>query len=158
MTDRRLTRITEDVLREEELVKFVTTPESGGVVCFSGVVRNHHEGRGVLRIEYSAARPLAESKLRHVAEEVLEVTSARRVAALHRVGTLEVGEASVLVAASADHRDEAFRAARLLIDRIKEVLPVWKKEHFTDGTEDWVPGFTVADADRSAAPPGEPAC
>ncbi|NNE43408.1 MAG: molybdenum cofactor biosynthesis protein MoaE [Gemmatimonadetes bacterium] len=145
--------MTEDVLEEAELVRFVTVPESGGVVCFSGVVRNHHEGQGVLRIEYSAARALAERKLRQVAEEVLEVTSAYRAAALHRLGTLEVGEASVLVAASAAHRDEAFRAARLLIDRLKETLPVWKREHFEDGTTGWVPGFTVADGDRAGGPP-----
>lgn len=149
MSERRWTAVTDSPLTEADLVAFVTTPASGGIVVFSGVVRNRHEGRGVLRIEYSAAKGLAEVKLAEIAQEALEVTGVHKVAALHRIGALEVGEASVVVAASAEHRGEAFRAARLLIDRIKEVLPVWKKEHFDDGTAEWAPGFTVADADRA---------
>jgi molybdopterin synthase catalytic subunit len=151
MESRVLTGVRESVLREEELVGFVRTPESGGVVCLSGIVRNHHEGRGVLRMEYSAATSLAESQLRRIAQESLEVPGVHRVAVLHRTGTLEVGEASVIVAASAAHREEAFQAARRLIDRVKEVVPVWKREHFDDGTTGWVPGFTIADGDRATA-------
>jgi molybdopterin synthase catalytic subunit len=144
--ERARTGLTEAPLREADAVAFVTTPASGGVVVFSGVVRNRHEGRGVLRIDYSAARGLAEAPLAAIAQEVLEVTGVHRVAAHHRLGLLEVGEASVIVAASAEHREEAFEAARRLIDRIKEVLPVWKKEHFDDGTAEWAPGFSVSEA------------
>lgn len=151
MSDRRWTAVTEAPLEEADLVAFVTTPASGGIVTFSGVVRNRHEGRGVLRIEYSGVKELAEVKLAEIAQEALEASGVHRVAALHRLGTLEVGEASVIVAASAAHRGEAFAAARLLIDRIKEVLPVWKKEHFDDGTAEWAPGFTVAEAGDPAA-------
>jgi molybdopterin synthase catalytic subunit len=122
-------------------------------VVFSGVVRNRHEGRAVLRIDYSAARELAEKQLAAVAQEVLEATGVHRVAAVHRLGLLEVGEASVIVAASAEHRAEAFEAARRLIDRIKEVLPVWKKEHFEDGTAEWAPGFSVREEDRVSPRP-----
>ncbi|HMB70442.1 MAG TPA: molybdenum cofactor biosynthesis protein MoaE [bacterium] len=157
MTDRIHTVVTAVPLREADLVAAVATPESGGVVVFSGLVRNRHQGRGVLRIDYSAASRLAEEQLRVLAQEVLEVTGAHRVAAAHRVGLLEVGEASVIVAASAEHRAEAFEAARRLIDRIKEVLPVWKKEHFDDGTAEWAPGFTVREADRGLGPAGETA-
>ena len=144
-----LVRIDTAPLSPSELESFVTTPASGGVVSFSGVVRNHHEGRAVLRIEYEAVASLAAAKLMEIAAEVLEDPAIHRVAAMHRTGLLEVGEASVIVAASASHRDEAFRAARRLIDRIKQALPIWKREHFADGTSAWAEGFTVPDADRS---------
>ena len=140
--------MTRDVLRESDLAAFVTTPVAGGVVVFSGVVRNHHEGKAVERIEYSAVEPLALAMLEKLAAEVLADPEVERVAASHRVGLLEVGEASVMVAASSAHRDLAFRAARRLIDRIKEVLPVWKYEHFADGTREWVAGFEIAEGDQ----------
>ncbi|MGQ0720992.1 MAG: molybdenum cofactor biosynthesis protein MoaE [Candidatus Eiseniibacteriota bacterium] len=152
MTERLLTRVTREPLEEDELRRFVRTPASGAVVSFAGVVRNHHEGREVTRIEYAAVIPLAEAKLRDLAQEALEDAGVHRVAAVHRLGTLQVGEASVLVAASAAHRDVAFRAARRLIDRIKEVLPVWKKEHFADGTAAWAKGFAVPEGDRASLP------
>jgi len=148
--ERAWTEITRAPLSEERLVRFVTTPASGGVVVFSGIVRDHHEGRAVERIDYEAAEPLARAKLAEIAEEALADERIHRVAAAHRLGRLEVGEASVVVAASAAHRAEAFEAARRLIDRIKEVLPVWKREHFADGSVEWAPGFTVAEADRKS--------
>ncbi|MGH2571806.1 MAG: molybdenum cofactor biosynthesis protein MoaE [bacterium] len=147
---RALTGIGTEPLDERPLAEFVTTPASGGVVLFSGVVRNRHEGREVVRIEYVGVEPLARAKLAEIADEVLAHPDVHRVAAVHRLGLLEVGEASVIVAASAAHRDRAFAAARQLIDRIKEVLPVWKREHFADGAIAWAPGFTVAEADRAA--------
>jgi molybdopterin synthase catalytic subunit len=146
--ERSLTEITSEPLSESKLTAFVTTPASGGVVLFSGVVRNHHEGREVERIEYVGVESLARTKLAEIAAEALADADVHRVAAVHRVGLLEVGEASVMVAASAAHRDQAFAAARRLIDRIKEVLPIWKHEHFTDGTVEWAPGFSVAESDR----------
>jgi molybdopterin synthase catalytic subunit len=144
--------ITEGLLDERELVRFVSMAATGGIVVFSGIVRNQHEGRAVNSIEYSAARPLADEKLASICREVLEDSAIHRVAAAHRTGHLQIGEASVIVAASAAHRDDAFRGARRLIDRIKEVLPVWKKEHFADGSVEWAPGFTIRDSDRSAGP------
>jgi molybdopterin synthase catalytic subunit len=146
---RSLVRVTAEPLDERELTAFVTTPASGGVVLFSGVVRNEHEGRAVTGIAYSAAEGLAEAQLARVAAETLADPDVHRVAAFHRTGELAVGEASVMVAASAAHRDAAFRAARRLIDRIKEVVPVWKHEHFADGTSAWAPGFTVSPADHA---------
>jgi len=148
---RQLVRIGPEPLDERELTRFVATPASGGVVTFSGVVRDHHEGRSVQRIEYSAAGELAAAKLADLASELLAEPAIHRVAAVHRTGLLEVGEASVIVAASAAHRAEAFAAARRFIDRIKEVLPVWKLEHYADGTREWAPGFEVPEADRVAA-------
>ncbi|MCA9752483.1 MAG: molybdenum cofactor biosynthesis protein MoaE [Gemmatimonadetes bacterium] len=142
-------------LDEARLTTFVGTPASGAVVSFAGVVRDHHEGRSVLRIEYSAAEPLALAKLADVAREGLALPGVHRVAVAHRIGLLEVGEASVIVAASAAHRADAFAAARLLIDRIKEIVPVWKREHFADGAREWAPGFSVAEADRGVGRPEE---
>ena len=137
------------------LADLVGTPASGGVVAFSGNVRNEHEGRGVTAIDYSAASGLALAQLEAVCREILEDPEIHRVAAVHRTGHLVVGEASVVVAASAAHRRAAFRGAQRLIDRIKEVVPVWKHEHFDDGTSGWAPGFTVAEADRSPGPARE---
>jgi molybdopterin synthase catalytic subunit len=147
-----LAQITDGLLDDRELVRFVSTAGSGAIVVFSGVVRNQHAGRAVTSIEYFAARPLADEKLASICREVLEDSAVHRVAAAHRTGHLQIEEASVIVAASAAHREEAFRAARRLIDRIKEVLPVWKREHFADGTVEWAPGFTIADADKSSGP------
>ena len=150
--DRFLVRVGAEPLDAGELGAFVATPASGGLVTFSGVVRNHHEGRDVLRIEYEAAAPLAEVTLQTIAREALRDPGVHRVAAVHRTGNLAVGEASVIVAASAAHRDEAFRAARFLIDRIKELLPVWKREYFSDGSAAWAPGFTIRETDRAPRP------
>ncbi len=140
---RALVKITESQIDEAELARFVQKRSSGAVVTFSGVVRDHHEGREVISIEYTTVRPLADTKLHEICEEVLTDREVHRVAAGHRVGHLEVGETSVVVAASAAHREVAFRAARRLIDRIKEVLPIWKREHFADGTAEWAEGFAV---------------
>jgi molybdopterin synthase catalytic subunit len=148
-SERILARIATESLDSRELENFVATRASGGIAIFAGVVRDAHAGRGVERIEYVAAADLALAQLRRIAAAVLEDPAIHRVAAAHRLGLLEVGEASVIVAASAAHREEAFRAARTLIDRIKEVLPVWKREHFADGTVEWAAGFTIAEADRA---------
>jgi molybdopterin synthase catalytic subunit len=144
-----LARIIDAPIDEKELTRFVSTPASGGIVVFAGIVRNQHEGRAVTSLEYHAARPLADSKLAAICLEVLQDMSIHRVAAVHRTGHLAIGEASVVVAASAAHREDAFRGARRLIDRIKEALPVWKKEHFEDGGAEWAPGFTIGSADRT---------
>jgi len=154
LDERIFVRIAADPIDEGELTRFVSTPASGGIVFFCGVVRDHHAGREVVSIEYSAARPLADVRLAALAAEVLAAESSlHRVAAVHRLGHLAVGEASVAVAASAAHRDAAFRGARRLIDRIKEVLPVWKREHFAGGEAVWAPGFTIAPADRGEGAP-----
>lgn len=156
--DRILVRVGAAPLDARELERFVATPASGGITVFVGAVRNRHEGREVVRIEYEAALPLAAASLESLARDALRDPGVHRAAAVHRVGVVEVGEASVIVAASAAHRDESFRAARFLIDRIKEVLPVWKREHFADGTAEWAPGFAVRPRDRAGRPSGTAGC
>lgn len=129
--------VTRQPLDRDALRDLVATDASGAVVLFEGVVRNHHEGRGVARLEYEAYAPMAERQLAATGDEVLAAYAERdvhQVAAHHRVGMLEVGDVSLLVAVSAAHRADAFEAALLAVDRIKETVPVWKREHGTDGS------------------------
>ncbi len=128
--------VTAAVLDREALRALVCTPASGAVVLFEGVVRDHHEGHTVLRLEYEAYASMAEKQLAAVAEEVLAEYAGREVhglAAHHRIGMLEIGEVSLLVAVSAAHRRDAFEAALRAVDRIKETVPVWKKEYGPNG-------------------------
>lgn len=143
-------RLTIERLDLGEAYAAVAHPESGGVGLFAGVVRNHHEGDAVRGLEYEAWEDAATPALRAVADGVLaDCPGVRAVYAAHRLGALEVGEVSVVVAASAPHRQEALKAAQLLIDRVKAEVPIWKKEHLSDGTSRW-PG---ADPGRHE-PPG----
>jgi molybdopterin synthase catalytic subunit len=115
----------------------VVGAEQGGVVTFIGAVRNHHAGRTVVRLEYSAYGPMADLELGRILEEAASRWPAR-VAAEHRIGMLEVGDAAVIVVAAAPHRDAAFDACRYVIDEIKRRVPIWKREHYVDGTAGWV--------------------
>ena len=115
----------------------VADPASGAVVSFAGTVRNENAGRQVIKLEYEAYEPMALGEIRRIAEEAGERWPLSRVAVAHRIGVLEIGEISVAIAVSAPHRGEAFEACRFVIDRIKEIVPIWKKEHF-EGGELWV--------------------
>ena len=131
-------QITEQPFSEAALTRVVAHPEAGGIVAFSGVVRNETGGRRVKFLEYEAHAPMAEAKMREIGAMVrARWPSVKRVAMVHRVGRLEIGEASIVIAVSAAHRREAFEACHFAIDRLKETVPVWKKEHFEDG-EVWV--------------------
>jgi molybdopterin synthase catalytic subunit len=129
--------VRETPLSVDEVLAAVDDPAAGGVVSFTGLVRATDGGREVVSLEYSA-HPTAIEVLRKVAEEVVAAVPVVRVAALHRVGRLEVGDVAVVVAASAAHRDEAFVAARRLIDELKAQVPIWKDQRFADGTREWV--------------------
>ncbi len=135
-----LYRVTRQPLSGAALTEAVADPEGGAIVLFSGVVRNESGGRRVKFLEYEAHARMAEAKMREIGEAVrARWPSVKRVAMVHRVGHLEIGEASVVIAVSAAHRREAFEASHFAIDRLKETVPVWKKEHFEDG-EVWA-GF-----------------
>ena len=133
--------ISPDPIDAAELVKMVSEPGSGAVVTFAGLVRDNNLGRAVDYLEYEAYPEMAEVKLRQVVSEAREKwPKIRRVAVVHRVGHLALGETAVLVAVGAAHRDDgAFQAARYAIDRIKEIVPIWKKEGWADG-EEWLEG------------------
>ena len=115
----------------------VVGAEQGGVVTFIGAVRNHHAGRAVLRLEYSAYGPMADQEIARILDEAATRWPAR-LAAEHRVGTLEVGDVAVIVVAASAHRDAAFDACRYVIDEMKRRVPIWKREHYVDGTAGWV--------------------
>lgn len=120
-----------------QVVAAVDDAGAGGVVSFTGLVRDHDEGRGVTELEY-VAHPDAEAALRRVVQDVAADLPVRALAAVHRVGVLKVGDVAVVVAAAAAHRGEAFEAARRLIDDLKETVPIWKRQVFTDGAQEWV--------------------
>jgi molybdopterin synthase catalytic subunit len=131
-------------LRQQELFALVRRDDCGAVIVFYGVVRNNAEGRRVLRLQYEAHETMAVRKMREVADEVRRrFPEVVEIGIWHRVGVLEVGETSLLVALSSPHRREGFEASLWAVDRIKEVVPVWKKEHFADGTAQWVEGHPV---------------
>ncbi|OBF21717.1 molybdenum cofactor biosynthesis protein MoaE [Mycobacterium sp. ACS4331] len=123
------------LVEHEQLVADVA---AGAVVGFAGVVRNHDGGREVIRLEYSA-HPSAEQTMADVLAEVAaESTGVRAIAASHRIGSLQLGDAALVAAVAADHRKAAFDACALLVDTVKARLPVWKHQFFADGTEEWV--------------------
>jgi MoaE-MoaD fusion protein len=131
-------RVVDAPLSPDAIAAEVDEPGAGGIVIFSGVVRNQTDGRPVKFLEYEAHTAMAEAKLREIGRAIrARWAGVRRVAILHRVGRLEIGESSVLIAVSAAHRGDAFDACRYAIDTLKRTVPVWKKEHFEDG-EVWV--------------------
>lgn len=132
-------RVTEQALDPQALVELVRRDESGAVALFYGVVRNHNEGRRVIALEYEAYPEMAVRKLREVAAEVKARWPIDDIAIHHRVGRLAIGETSLLVAVSSAHRRQAFEACHHAVDRIKQVVPVWKKEIWEDGGA-WLPG------------------
>jgi molybdopterin synthase catalytic subunit len=115
----------------------VAQAESGAVVVFKGVVRDHDDGRGVTRLEYEA-HPTAGAVLAEVAAEIAAGPEVHAVAVSHRVGVLEVGDVALVAAVSSAHRAAAFAACARLVDEVKARLPVWKRQLFLDGTDEWV--------------------
>jgi molybdopterin synthase catalytic subunit len=135
-----LTRVQASPLSLDEAAAAVADPAAGAVCIFAGAVRDHSEAGDVTGLTYEAWDELAERRLRELADELRDRWSIRRVAILHRVGTLEVGETSVIVAVSAPHRADAFEACRHGIERLKEDVPIWKKEGLVSGEAHWVMG------------------
>ena len=129
--------LTDERIDADALAASVMRPSDGALATFAGVVRNHHEGRDVESIVYEAYRPMAEQEMRRIVEELGRKYPDVRIAAKHRLGLLAVGEASIVIACASPHRAEAFAACREVIDRIKETVPIWKKERTADG-ETWV--------------------
>lgn len=129
--------VTEAPLDVEAHVAAVTDPAAGAVVTFTGAVRNHDGGRPVTSIEY-VSHPTAQRVLAEVAADVAERSEAEALAVSHRVGPLAVGEAALVVAVSGVHRAEAFATASQLVDEVKDRLPVWKRQVFADGSDEWV--------------------
>jgi molybdopterin synthase catalytic subunit len=126
--------LTTAPIRVDALVSQVSGRERGGVATFLGLVRDHHDGRSVTGLEYSAYEPMAEQ----VCCELLAETWPVRAAISHRLGRLDIGEVAVAIAVAGRHRDEAFAACRHLIEELKRRVPIWKREAYADGSEAWV--------------------
>jgi molybdopterin synthase catalytic subunit len=133
----RLLGVRDTPLSVDEVFSAVGDTSAGGTALFVGTVRDHDDGADVARLGYSS-HPTAEAELRRVAEKVAADFPVRAMAAVHRVGDLEVGDLAVVVAVSCPHRGDAFAACRRLIDDLKAEVPLWKHQTFSDGTEEWV--------------------
>jgi molybdopterin synthase catalytic subunit len=129
--------LTDDPIDPRALVEGVMRKSDGAYVLFEGVVRNHHEGKAVESIFYDAYRPMAEKEIGKIVQEIEAQFPDVALAVVHRLGQLVVGDSSIAIVAASPHRAEAFGACRMVIDRIKETVPIWKKERGPDG-EEWV--------------------
>lgn len=130
-------RIVRDRIDVAALEREVGDPAAGAIATFAGTTRRDNAGRKVINLEYEAYEPMALSEMRKLAHEAGTRWKIVRIAIAHRVGRVDIGETSVAIAVSAAHRGEAFEACRFAIDRLKEIVPIWKKEHF-EGGEIWV--------------------
>ena len=129
--------LTDQPIDAQALIESVMRRSDGAYVLFEGVVRDHHEGKAVESIFYDAYRPMAEKEIGSIVREVQAQFPDVALAVVHRLGHLVVGDASIAIVASSPHRAESFGACRLVIDRIKQTVPIWKKERGPDG-EEWV--------------------
>ncbi|GAA0665109.1 molybdopterin converting factor subunit 1 [Streptomyces thermocarboxydovorans] len=130
-------RLTEQPLSVDEVLAAVTGPGQGGTVVFIGTVRDHSHGKQVTRLEYEAYPGMVLKTLADIIHRCQSIAAGVRVAVAHRTGRLEIGDAAVVIAASAPHRAEAFEASRMCIELLKEEVPIWKKEISPDGAE-WI--------------------
>jgi molybdopterin synthase catalytic subunit len=142
-------RICPEPLDVQAIGALVSAADCGAVVYFVGIVRDHNAGRHVRWLEYEAYAPLAAKAFRQIAQEAAVRWPSIRLAVHHRVGRLAIGEPSVVIAAASAHRRDAYAASRYAIERIKQIAPIWKREHF-EGGEVWIEGATADPADASA--------
>lgn len=133
-------RVTADPLDPAEAIASVADPAAGGTCVFLGTVRDHSDAGSVTALTYEAWDELALARLEELGEELFATWPLGRVSLWHRTGDLAIGETSVIVACSAAHRAEAFEACRRGIERLKDDVPIWKKEHLIDGESHWVMG------------------
>lgn len=132
-------KITTEVITGTEVREAVEGPDAGAVVVFLGTVRNNTDGRPVTRLEYEAYPPMAEKKMAEIAQEIARKWGdTLRVAMVHRTGKLEIGEVSVAVAIASPHRKDGFEACQYAMNRLKQIVPIWKREVWTDGEAEWV--------------------
>lgn len=148
MSDQRF-RLTADPLDPNAVVAVVSSADCGAVTTFVGLVRDDNAGRRVLWLEYEAYEPLAMKAFARIDEEAGERWPSIGLAIHHRVGRVEIGQPSIVIAAASPHRPEAFAACRYAIERIKQIAPIWKHEHFEGGAT-WIEGATADPMDEDA--------
>ncbi len=130
--------VQEDPIEPGLVQAAVEHPSCGAVLVFSGVVRDHHEGRRVDSLSYEAYAPMAEKVLASIAQQAARLHPGARVAIVHRTGRLSVGETSIVIAVASPHRDQAYAASRYCIDQTKSLAPIWKREESHDGSHRWI--------------------
>jgi molybdopterin synthase catalytic subunit len=130
-------RVTDQPIDLNELVRYVTDPEAGAIATFIGTTRNNNEGRKVIALDYEAYPEMAEKELARIGEDARKQWPICRMAITHRLGPVQIGEASVVIVVSSAHRSAAFAASRFAIEEIKKTVPIWKKEVF-EGGEVWI--------------------
>jgi len=130
-------RIADDPIDIAGLLRDTIPPDCGATVLFVGTVRNHHQDREVVRLTYEAYRPMAEATLERIARELESATEGLTVRIVHRLGTLALGESSVVITATAAHRAAAYDASRAALERLKREAPIWKREWYSDGAPAW---------------------
>ncbi len=129
--------ITKDEIEVNEVVKTVVHPNAGAINTFIGTVRELTNKKRTLYLEYDAYIPMAEKKLKQIGEEITSKWKEARVSIVHRIGRLDISDIAVVIAVSTPHRADSYEASRYAIERIKEIVPIWKKEHWEDG-EAWI--------------------
>ena len=130
-------RVTNQPIDLNELVRYVTDPEAGAIATFIGTTRNNNEGRKVIALDYEGYPEMAEKELARIGADANKQWPLCRMAIVHRLGPVQIGDASVIIAVSSAHRDAAFAASRFAIEEIKKTVPIWKKEVF-EGGEVWI--------------------
>ena len=137
MNENFFVEITQSVLSDKSAVEFVSTNENGAIVLFQCVTRKNNMGRTVSKLNYEAYTPMAEKKMLEILLEAKRKWNISKGYVSHRIGTLYIGDVSMILCISSKHRKEAFEASQYFIDKLKEIVPIWKKEYFTDGYE-WI--------------------
>ena len=130
--------LTDSDIDVVSLLRAVASSSNGAAILFTGSVRDTHRGREVRGLDYSAYAPMAEKTLLEIAEEAARRFETGNIAIQHRVGRLELGDVSVAIAVAHPHRARAFESARYIIEELKRRVPIWKREHYVDGTREWV--------------------
>lgn len=148
----RLFQVTDNVIDPRRVEQLVMDDASGALVTFNGTVRDNARGKSVTALEYEAYPPAAEKMLEQIGDEILERWGIRTVAIVHRYGLLQIGETSVVIAVSSPHRDTAFEACRYAIERIKQIVPIWKREIYSDGAV-WIGSEAEYQVETGRMPP-----
>lgn len=130
-------QITTKPIQLNECIDRVTRPEAGAISTFIGIAREFTRGKQTVFLEYDAYIPMAEKQLARIGQEISTQWDNVEVAIIHRIGRLDISEIAVAIAVATPHREDSFQACRYAIERIKEIVPIWKKEHWTDGTK-WI--------------------
>lgn len=140
-------RIQDSPLSLDTLLAATERDDCGACAMFSGTVRNHHGGRGVLRLSYSAHVPIGDRMIREIEAETMRKFAVPVCRIVHRVGPLSIGDSAIVAVVRSAHRGEAFQALQWAVHEVKHRVPIWKEEFYTDGDSDFVAGTSIADAE-----------